>query len=132
MDRVVVVGPPGSGKTTTAAAIANADFWAAIGRTVYFAGFTLVGSTVFGLAMALMIWCSRLRLVALRDSAGSIRTTRRVAAGPEVQAKVIEIVWAKHLLVGYTDDPLPAITGTALWLALLWIGVALTQRRDAR
>src|ERR1700761_2971373 len=38
-----------------AAAIGNADFWAAIGRTVYFAGFTLVGSTLFGLAMALVL-----------------------------------------------------------------------------
>ena len=38
-----------------AAAIANADFWAAIGRTVYFAGFTLVGSTLLGLAMALVL-----------------------------------------------------------------------------
>ena len=34
---------------------ANADFWAAIGRTVYFAGFTLVGSTLLGLAMALVL-----------------------------------------------------------------------------
>ena len=38
-----------------AAAIGNADFWAAIGRTVYFAGFTLVGSTLLGLAMALVL-----------------------------------------------------------------------------
>ena len=38
-----------------AAAIGNADFWAAIGRTVYFAGFTLVGSTMLGMAMALVL-----------------------------------------------------------------------------
>jgi multiple sugar transport system permease protein len=38
-----------------AAAIGNADFWAAIGRTVYFAGFTVVGSTLLGLAMALVL-----------------------------------------------------------------------------
>ncbi len=37
------------------AAIGNADFWAAIGRTVYFAGFTLVGSTLLGMAMALVL-----------------------------------------------------------------------------
>jgi ABC-type glycerol-3-phosphate transport system permease component len=37
------------------AAIGNADFWAAIGRTVYFASFTLVGSTLFGMAMALVL-----------------------------------------------------------------------------
>src|ERR1700733_2269121 len=38
-----------------AAAIGNADFWAAIGRTVYFASFTLIGSTMFGMAMALVL-----------------------------------------------------------------------------
>src|SRR5580693_10094754 len=38
-----------------AAAIVNADFWAAIGRTVYFASFTLIGSTMFGMAMALVL-----------------------------------------------------------------------------
>ena len=38
-----------------AAAVGNADFWAAIGRTVYFAGFTLVGSTVLGMTMALVL-----------------------------------------------------------------------------
>ena len=37
------------------AAIGNGDFWAAIGRTVYFAGFTVVGSTLVGLAMALVL-----------------------------------------------------------------------------
>ena len=40
---------------TTPPRSANADFWAAIGRTVYFAGFTLVGSTLLGLAMALVL-----------------------------------------------------------------------------
>jgi multiple sugar transport system permease protein len=38
-----------------AAAIGNADFWAAIGRTAYFASFTLIGSTMFGMAMALVL-----------------------------------------------------------------------------
>ena len=37
------------------AALGNADFWSAIGRTIYFAGFTLVGSTLLGLAMALVL-----------------------------------------------------------------------------
>ena len=33
----------------------NADFWAAFGRTGYFAGVTLVGTTVLGMALALIL-----------------------------------------------------------------------------
>ncbi len=34
---------------------ATPDFWAAIGRTAYFAAFSLVGTTVIGMAMALVL-----------------------------------------------------------------------------
>lgn len=33
----------------------NADFWAAFGRTLYFAGFSLIGTTLLGTAMALIL-----------------------------------------------------------------------------
>jgi multiple sugar transport system permease protein len=38
-----------------AALLVNSDFWAAIGRTAYFAGFSVVGATVIGMAMALVL-----------------------------------------------------------------------------
>jgi hypothetical protein len=37
-----------------------------------------------------------------------------------------------QVLAGFTDDVVPAITGTLLWIGLLVLGVVLTQRRDAR
>ena len=38
-----------------AALLVNSDFWAAIGRTAYFAGFSVVGATLIGMAMALVL-----------------------------------------------------------------------------
>jgi multiple sugar transport system permease protein len=38
-----------------AAILVSADFWAAFGRTAYFAGFSLIGTTLLGLAMALVL-----------------------------------------------------------------------------
>ena len=38
-----------------ASVLTNADFWAAFGRTVYFASFSLIGTTVLGMVMALVL-----------------------------------------------------------------------------
>ncbi len=38
-----------------ASIIENGDFWAAFGRTVYFAAFSLIGTTILGMAMALVL-----------------------------------------------------------------------------
>ncbi|GAA0648857.1 hypothetical protein GCM10010174_85430 [Kutzneria viridogrisea] len=39
---------------------------------------------------------------------------------------------ALNLATGSSDDVLAACTGTALWIALLWLGIGVNQRRDAR
>ncbi len=38
-----------------AGTLGNAEFWGAFGRTAYFAGFSLVGTTVLGMVMALLL-----------------------------------------------------------------------------